>query len=218
MIKNKITSDIFDNCISKCWDEGYLRISEKKEINKRDDTTYYLENRDESSKIGKISVISNIEENSDSHINEIESEVNKKLHKIHFHDQRKSSTTFEVRYNVMNKNFIRTVKRKCRSLLAQYLENKGIKNSNWFSVKNNEQLACYLLENTSVKWSEVRNFNLETFSTYLMALSQYCKFKNYNKSKKKKEINKQVYSLLYSYSHTRFYKFINVQEVKMIIQ
>ena len=74
-----------------------------------------------------------------------------------------------------------------------------------------------LLANTSIRWWEVDGFSTETLRDYLMALIQYCMYKKINVDMKSAEIREQVYSLLYSYSHVRFYEFISIPEIKVLI-
>ena len=139
-------------------------------------------------------------------------------HFTRFHSKEKSKEPIDVRYDVMNKNFIRTVKRELKNLLNQFLKTKEIKNSKNSFDSNNEEFAEYLLENTSIQWREAEDFDINTFSAYLMALTQYCKFKNMRHRSKDISIKNQIFNLLYSYSHTRFYNFINTTEVRLLIQ
>ena len=139
------------------------------------------------------------------------------LHFTRFHNKEKSKEPLDVRYDVLNKNFIRTVKREPKNLLNQFLKTKMIKNSKNSFDSNNEEFVAYLLENTSIQWREVEDFDINTFSAYLMALTQYCKFKNLRHRSKDIAIKDLIFNLLYSYSHTRFYNFINTPEMRLLI-
>ena len=44
----------------------------------------------------------------------------------------------DVRFDVMNKNFIRAVKRELKCIYSEYLKNKGCRNSKSSPVSNNE--------------------------------------------------------------------------------
>ena len=83
--------------------------------------------------------------------------------------------------------------------------------------KNVELFACHLLKNTSVRWGDIKDFDVKTFSIYLMALVQYWKFKTLKIEREETEIADKVYSILYYYSHAKFYNFISISEVRVLI-
>ena len=117
----------------------------------------------------------------------------------------------------MNKNFIRAIKREYKAFYDDFISKEGLKNTKSHLIKNTELFASELLANTSIRWWEVDGFNTETLRDYLMALTQYCMYKKIYVSKQGAEIREQVYNLLYSYSHVRFYDFISVPEIKVLI-
>ena len=124
---------------------------------------------------------------------------------------------FDVRFDVMNKNFIRAIKREIRWIYLEFIKIKGRKNSKSSLVSNNELFVWELLENTSVRWAEIQQFRVDTFSKYVIVLTQFCKFKGINRDASAKEISSNVHSLLYSYSHTKFYNFISIPEIRVLI-
>ena len=117
----------------------------------------------------------------------------------------------------MNKNFIRAVKREYTKAFYEFLKNKDLKDSKRALVNNTQQFVCHLLENTSVKWSEIDDFDLKRFSKYLMALTNYCKFKSLHLNKEEKLIKEEVYNLLYYFSQIKFYSFVKVSEIRVLI-
>ena len=118
----------------------------------------------------------------------------------------------------MNKNFIRAIKRELKRLLIQLTESELCNETKHSLDLSNELLASHLLENTSVQWRKIEDFSVDTFNSYLKALTKYCQFKNMRHNITERFIKDQVFNLLYSYSHTRFYSFINVPEIKVLIQ
>ena len=143
-----------------------------------------------------------------------ESQIANMVHENHFKTLRNN---LEVRFDVMNKNFIRAVKRELRCIYSEYLKNKGLRNSKCSLVSNNELFVWDLLENTSVRWADIQQFRVGIFSKYVIALTQFCKYKGINRDASAKEIADKVYSLLYSYSHTKFYNFISTPEIRVLI-
>ena len=139
-----------------------------------------------------------------------------KMHRFHYNNSIGFNGLTE-RYDVMNKNFIRFIKREIRRIFKEYLQAEGLKNTNK-SHKNNCQLfALHLLEGTSVEWGDIKNFDIHTFRIYLMSLTQYCKFKNLARTAEEINIKEKVYNLMYSFSHTRFYSFIQSPEIRFLI-
>ena len=122
-----------------------------------------------------------------------------------------------MRFDVMNKNFIRAIKRELRCIHSDYFNNKNFSNSKSSLVSNNELFVWELLENTSVRWAEIQQFSVDIFSKYVIVFTQFCKFKGINRNASEKEISDKVYSLLYSYSHTKFYNFISIPEIRVLI-
>ena len=143
-----------------------------------------------------------------------ESQIANPDHENHFKTLRNN---LEVRFDVMNKNFIRAVKRELRCIYLEYLKNKGVRNSKCSFVSNSELFIWDLLENTSVRWAEIQKFRVDIFSKYVIALTQFCKYKSINRDASAKEIADKVYSLLYFYSHTKFYKFVSTPEIRVLI-
>ena len=87
-----------------------------------------------------------------------------------------------------------------------------------FQLKgSNELFSWFLLENTLVRWGEMMSFNVKTFNIYLFALTQYWKFKRICESEEEENIRDEVYNLLYSFSHNRFYDFISKPEIRVLI-
>ena len=117
----------------------------------------------------------------------------------------------------MNKNFIRFIKREIRSFFVEYVKDQGLKNSKKSYTNNCKHFALFLLENTSVEWGNIEGFNAQSLTLYLMALSQYCKFKSLAVTQQEIMIKHKVFNLLYSFSHTRFYSFIQIPEIRFLI-
>ena len=67
-----------------------------------------------------------------------ESQIANQVHENHFKTFRNS---LDVRFDVMNKNFIRAVKRELKCIYSEYLKNKGLRNSKCSLVSNNESFA-----------------------------------------------------------------------------
>ena len=117
----------------------------------------------------------------------------------------------------MNKNFARAVKREYKRIFDEYLKSNDLGNSKYSLIENTRQFAQYLLDNTSVKWRKIIDFDRNIFITYLMSLTHYCKFKSLELNDDEKKIKEEIYSLLYSFTHIRFYNFIYGPEVRVLI-
>ena len=142
---------------------------------------------------------------------------NHKSNKSRVHNRRQTAWAIELRYDIMNKNFVRAIKREYKAIYNDFIANQGLKNTKSHLIRNTELFVSELLANTSINWCETNNFSVDTFSVYTMALTQFCMFKKLSTDKQSIKIREQVYSLLYSYSHERFYSFIGVPEVKVLI-
>ena len=135
-----------------------------------------------------------------------------------FHTKNSIGQQFlETRYDVMNKNFIRLIKREIRKYFEEYLQTERLKNTANSHLKNCQLFALYLLESTSVEWGNIIDFNIKTFRVYLMALTNYCKLKRLAQTAEEIKIKEKVFNLLYSFSHTRFYSFIQTPEIRFLI-
>ena len=64
-----------------------------------------------------------------------ETQIANQVHKNHFKAFRNN---FKVRFDVMNKNFIRVIKRELKYIHSEYFKNKGLRNSKSSLVSNNE--------------------------------------------------------------------------------
>ena len=129
--------------------------------------------------------------------------TNCKSNKFRVHIRRQWRWAIQLRYDIMNKNFIRAIKRQYKAVFDDFVANQGLKSTKSHLIKNTELFASELLASTSIRWWEDKKFNIEVFCIYIMALTQYWMFKKLNVDKNSIEIREQVYSLLYSYSHSR---------------
>ena len=136
---------------------------------------------------------------------------------VHENYSKTFRNNLDVRFDVMNKNFIRAIKRELKWIYLEFLKIKGCRNSKSSLIRNNELFVWELLENTSVRWAEIQQFSVDIFSKYVIVLTQFSKFKGINRDASEKEISNNVYSLLYSYSHTKFYNFISIPEIRVLI-
>ena len=85
--------------------------------------------------------------------------------------------TIEMRYDIMNKNLIRAIKREYKAFYDDSISIEEFKTIKSHLIKNTELFASELLANTSIRWWEVDGFNAETLRDYLLALTQYCMYK-----------------------------------------
>ena len=144
-------------------------------------------------------------------------QTNHKSRKFRIHNRRQGAWVIELRYDIMNKNFIRAIKREYKAIYNDFIANQGLKNTKSHLIRNTEFFISELLANTSINWCETNNFSVDILSVYTMALTQFFIFKKLSADKQSIKIREQVYDLLYPYSHERFYSFIGVPEIKVLI-
>ena len=112
----------------------------------------------------------------DDNLNSLSVNLNKEISLLQmkpknhkFHTKNSIGQQFlETRYDVMNKNFIRFIKREIRKYFEEYLQKEKLKNTANSHSNNYQLFALYLLESTSVEWGNIIDFNIKTFRVYLM--------------------------------------------------
>ena len=64
-----------------------------------------------------------------------------KLKKPKIHKRRQSGWTIELRYDIMNKNLIRAIKREYKAIYEDFIVKEGLKNTKSYLIKNTELFA-----------------------------------------------------------------------------
>ena len=103
-----------------------------------------------------------------------ETQITNQVHKNHFKAFRNN---FKVRFEGINMNFIRAIKRELKYIHSEYFKNKCLWNSKSSLVSNNELFVWDLLENTSVRWADIKQFRVDTLSKYVIFLPSFANLK-----------------------------------------
>ena len=136
-------------------DEVHIQDLEVSHIN--ENNSFKLENDSSNSLINandeeSVSVV-NYNEHDSEYVSKTKEANNKEEHHYtRYHKNKSANGIINVRYDVMNKNFIRVVKRELKKLLDQFLKIQVCANLKNSYEDNNEIFAQYLLNNTSIQW------------------------------------------------------------------
>lgn len=125
-----------------------------------------------------------------------------------------------VREDVMNKNIFRAFKRELKNLYMNFNEETGQledkkEAKSRFRISAQE-FSSYLLDSSACE--QQSDFNRSVFSTYVAIFLDYCQMKKELRSEEDKERLKVTFEVIYSYSHQRFYEFIEIPEIKVLFK
>ena len=128
--------------------------------------------------------------------------------------RKRRSQNLALRMDVMNKNFFRAFKRECKADFVSY--NNAKKSKNFQECL--ERYSDHLLQLAEVNSSEGNQVDRASFAYYLGILLNYCHMKKSIRSKSEQEKLDFTFSVIYSYSHKKFYDFIRTPEIKLLIK
>lgn len=126
-----------------------------------------------------------------------------------------------LRTDVMNKNIFRALRRECISLYEKFVKANNLPNpkrGNKKFMSNLRKFVQHFLRSSKVGMTLKDSVNYDTFVTYLGTLINYCAMKNSVKEDAKLQKVTRMHKLLYSYSHKKFYDFIRIPEISLIIR
>lgn len=126
-----------------------------------------------------------------------------------------------LRTDVMNKNIFRALRRECKSLYQAFVVRNGLPNpkrGNKKYLSNLRKFTRHLLATSEIGIVAKENINIDDFILYVGTLVNYCGMKNSLKDKKQLSKVNTMHQLLYSYSHVKFYTFIKIHEVSLILR
>lgn len=125
-----------------------------------------------------------------------------------------------VREDVMNKNIFRAFKRELKNIYMNFNEDTGQledkkEAKSRFRISAQE-FSDYLLDSTEC--DQQTSFNRSVFSTYVAIFLDYCQMKKELRDEEDKERLKATFEVIYSYSHQRFYEFVEIPEIKVLFK
>lgn len=126
-----------------------------------------------------------------------------------------------LRADVMNKNTFRALRRESKRLYETFLKDNGLPNpkrSNRKYLSNIKMFANYLLLSSEIDLTLVNSIAKDQFVLYLGAFINYCAMKNSLKNKEQLAMINELHQLLYTYSHGKFYNFLRIPEVSLMMQ
>lgn len=118
----------------------------------------------------------------------------------------------------MNKNFFRAVKRECKEAYNRFVSANHLRKKKEFLVENVKVFARSLLEHATSGVTRDDDFSVAKFEAYIMVLVNFCHTKKLKLSADKKAIMAETQDVLYCYSHTKFYKFLETPEVMALVE
>lgn len=132
-----------------------------------------------------------------------------------------ASKKLSLRADVMNKNLFRALRRECKNIFEEYLKDHNLslsKARRTFFV-NLKKFTQHLLDTTQVDWRTMSNFNSSEFAEYLGIFLNSCLMKKGNEEQDEVTYkHTQVSWILYSYSHKKFFEFLQIDEVKVLVK
>lgn len=125
-----------------------------------------------------------------------------------------------LRSDVMNKNIFRAFRRELKDTFEAYLSSVLYFNpkSKRNFLNNVRKFAEHLMALTNSANAPVTDFDKALLTKYLGILLNFCLMKKKFKESEDVKLVKDINTLLYSYSHRRFYDFLAIPEVKVIIK
>jgi hypothetical protein len=120
----------------------------------------------------------------------------------------------------MNKNIFRALRRELKEAFECYLSkvlNFNPKSKRNF-LRNVAKFSSYLLRSAGIFIQKKPEYEKELLTNYLGILLNFCHMKKKLKNNGESSMIREVNTLLYSYSHRRFFKFLEVKEVRVIVQ
>lgn len=126
-----------------------------------------------------------------------------------------------LRTDVMNKNIFRALRRECKTLYQTFIIRNGLPNpkrGNKKYLSNLRKFTRHLLSTSELGIVAKEDINIDDFILYVGTLVNYWGMKNSLKDKKQLNKVNTMHQLLYSYSHVKFYTFIKIREVSLILR
>lgn len=124
-----------------------------------------------------------------------------------------------LRSDVMNKNIFRAFRRELKDTFEEYLSSVLYFNpkSKRNFINNVKKFSEHLFSLTNPSLKPDTDFDKELLTKYLGILLNFCLMKRKFKESEDQKLVKDINTLLYSYSHRRFYEFLAIPEVKLIV-
>lgn len=127
-----------------------------------------------------------------------------------------------VREDVMNKNIFRAFKRELKTMYTEYLGDlSNCDDKEQARVKFLNSSGTFteqIIKNSSIDPKNFCGFNMDVCKTYVGIFLDYCQMKKIVKVDADKERLSTTFNVIYSYSHQKFYEFLEIPEIKVIFR
>lgn len=132
---------------------------------------------------------------------------------------KQSPKSLALRADVMNKNIFRALRRECKTIFEDYLKRQNMslcKSKRTFLV-NLDKFVQNVLE-TKPELKNMLDFDANEFREYIGTLINTCMMRKCLTGTKGVSKIAEVSDILYTYSHKKFYDFLEIKEVKVILE
>lgn len=125
-----------------------------------------------------------------------------------------------LRSDVMNKNIFRAFRRELKDTFEGYLSSVLYFNpkSKRNFINNVKKFTEHMFTMANISAKPDVDYNKDLLTKYLGILLNFCLMKKKFKDNEDQALVKEINTLLYSYSHRRYYDFLAIPEVKLIIE
>jgi hypothetical protein len=125
-----------------------------------------------------------------------------------------------VREDVMNKNIFRAFKRELKRIYSEFVASERSNDDNEKSGSKFLQMVKlfteHSLQQNGINTDGISGFNSEVYGTYIGIMLDYCQMKKILKGAEDRERLNATFNVIYSYSHQKFYDFLEIPEIKVI--
>lgn len=129
----------------------------------------------------------------------------------------KQSGDLAVRMDVMNKNVFRAFKRECKTQYKNFLKSHRLSGAKSQTASNTKAFAEHLVNQLDERGLLLNKFDFKTLVTYIRILVCYCQIKSMKLSEDDKKRVEDTVAIQYSYSHGKFYSYIDQPEIKVLL-
>lgn len=127
-----------------------------------------------------------------------------------------------VREDVMNKNIFRAFKRELKTIYTSFLNSRGLNDDkDIMKTKFVQSISIFtdgLVQELGFDTESIKGFNKDTCKTLIGIFLDYCYMKKILKAKSDKDLLTKTFDVIYSYSHQKFYEFLEIPEIKVIFR
>lgn len=127
-----------------------------------------------------------------------------------------------IREDVMNKNIFRAFKRELKTMYTNYVGDKANSEDKEHAkvkfLESSGNFTDFIVKNSGLNLDNFSKFNMDTCKAYVGILLDYCQMKKIVRSESDKERLTSTFNVIYSYSHQKFYEYLEIPEIKVIFR